>query len=236
MLFRSHDRILVAGKSAHDQGNQCGGFSLTWQGVSGNRHIPGVTSIWEAIQRVAPKATLSSTEHADDADPALHDYAVVVIGETSYAEGLGDIRSDEHVIVEAGSQIKGSMDVLEPYGKTLELCQLHPEDSLTIETIAAKDIPVVAILVSGRPLVVDRELALSNAFIAAWLPGSEGQGVADVLFGDYDLHGKLAFSWPANNGHVPALWHGHHDVLFPCGYGLTYRGSLDTQPLMSKSA
>ena len=108
---------------------------------------------------------------------------------------MGDIRSGDHVIVEAGSQINGIMNVLAPYGKTLELASLHPEDLQTIRNITNKGIPVVAVLISGRPLLIKPELASASAFVAAWLPGSEGQGVADVLFGDSNFQGKLSFSW-----------------------------------------
>jgi len=214
-------RILVAGKNAHNRGHQCGGFTIAWQGASGNDFIEGGTSIWEGIQELATNAVLSEDGNGLDADPKKHDVAIVVIGETPYAEGMGDIRAGDHVIVEAGSQINGSVKALQAYGNTLELASLQPEDLCTIENVAKKGIPVVAILISGRPLVVNKELALSSAFVAAWLPGSEGQGVADVIFGDYDFSGKLSFSWPAgpdkgfNSGDKP------HEPLFAYGFGLT---------------
>lgn len=215
-------RILVAGKNADNRGHQCGGFSIAWQGTSGNEFVEGGTSIWEGIREAAAGATLSADACGADADPDQHDIAIVVIGERPYAEGMGDIRSGDQVLVEAGSQIKGIMNVLEPYGNTLELARLHPEDLQTIKTIAEKDIPIVVVLISGRPLVVNQELEACSAFVAAWLPGSEGQGIADVLFGDHDFHGKLSFSWPdlasdgadRNNNRV--------SPLFPLGYGLTY--------------
>jgi beta-glucosidase len=215
-------RILVAGKNADNRGHQCGGFSIAWQGTSGNEFVEGGTSIWEGIREAAAGATLSADACGADADPDQHDIAIVVIGERPYAEGMGDIRSGDQVLVEAGSQIKGIMNVLEPYGSTLELARLHPEDLQTIKTIAEKDIPIVVVLISGRPLVVNQELDACSAFVAAWLPGSEGQGIADVLFGEHDFHGKLSFSWPdlasdgtdRNNNRV--------SPLFPLGYGLTY--------------
>jgi len=215
-------RILVAGRSAHNRGHQCGGFSISFQGACGNDTIEGGTSIWEGIRAVAASAELSIDGGGGDADPARHDVAIVVIGEKPYAEGLGDIRSGEHLIVEAGSQIKGSINVLRPYGNTLALAKLHPEDLQTIRTIAAKGIPVVTILVSGRPMVVGPELDQSTAFVAAWLPGSEGQGVADVLFGDFDFQGRLSFSWPGSDNHLSASRERRHTPLFPLGYGLSY--------------
>ena len=224
-------RILVAGKNADNRGHQCGGFSLAWQGISGNDGIEGGTSIWEGIRQIAPNAVLSNGEDGVDVDPELIDAAIVVIGETPYAEGLGDIRSGDHVIVEAGSQIRGSMNVLEPYGNTLELARLHPEDLQTINAIADKGIPAVVVMVSGRPMAVDPELDASAAFVAAWLPGSEGQGVADVLFGDYDFQGRLSFSWPGSSEFPSAVGDKSLKPRFPLGYGLSYLDERSNQRL-----
>jgi beta-glucosidase len=215
-------RILVAGKNANDRGHQCGGFTIAWQGQSGNEVIEGGTSIWEGITAVAPNAMLS--EDGSAADPQLHDVAIAVIGERPYAEGMGDIRADENVIVEAGSQIRGIMNVLTPYGDSLELAKLHPEDLETIQNISSKGIPVVVVLVSGRPLLVNPELAAADAFVAAWLPGSEGQGVADVLFGDFDFEGRLSFSWPHSARQYDKAAATRPVPLFPLGYGLSYAG------------
>jgi beta-glucosidase len=99
---------------------------------------------------------------------------------------------------------------------------LHPEDLETINTIAATGIPVVTVLISGRPLVANRELDASAAFVAAWLPGSEGQGIADVLFGDENFSGKLSFSWPRNSENRKNVGDADYDPLFPYGFGLTY--------------
>jgi beta-glucosidase len=224
-------RIFVAGKNAHNRGHQCGGFSLKWQGISGNEQLEGGTSVWEGISQAAPDAVLSAHADSADADPDLHDIAIVVIGEKPYAEGLGDVRSGDHVIVEAGSQIKGSMNVLESYGNTLELASLHPEDLQTIKTITARGIPAVVVLISGRPLVVNQELHASTAFVAAWLPGSEGQGIADVLFGDFDFHGRLSFSWPKNSHDISIENNSDRTLLFPRGYGMTYWNTPLVQPL-----
>lgn len=215
-------RVFVAGRNAHNRGHQCGGFTLNLQGTCGNEAIVGGTSIWEGIRETAPLAELSTGVCGADANPGRHDVAIVVIGEHPYAEGPGDIRSGDHVIVETGSQINGSFNVLNPYGMTLELATLHPEDLQTITTIEAKGIPVITVLVSGRPLVTGKELAKSAAFVAAWLPGSEGQGVADVLFGDFDFQGRLSFSWPRNDDQVTTNSK-TTDPLFQLGYGLSYR-------------
>ena len=224
--LNKHARILVAGKNAHNKGHQCGGFTIAWQGISGNENIEGGTSIWQGIQQVADNATLSKNNSGAEADPALHDVAIVVVGERPYAEGMGDIRDSDNVIIQAGSQIKGQMNVLEPYGNTLELAKLHPEDLHTIKAIANKGIPVVVILVSGRALIVDKELQQSSAFIAAWLPGSEGQGISDVLFGDCDFQGKLSFTWPTSSPIIDSNKDNKNEkkytALFPLGYGLRY--------------
>lgn len=215
-------RILVAGKNAHNRGHQCGGFTVAWQGATDNETIDGGTSIWEGIQAAAPNAVLSTDLTGYEASAELHDVAIVVIGETPYAEGMGDVRTGNNVIVEAGSQIRGLLKVLEPYGSTLELAEAHPEDLRTIRNITEKGVPVIAVLVSGRPLVVTQELAQVSSFVAAWLPGSEGQGVADVLLGDHDFQGKLSFSWPKEVNSKSNLGDPDYQVLFPFGFGLKY--------------
>jgi beta-glucosidase len=214
-------KILVAGRNADNRGHQCGGFTVAWQGTSGNASIEGGTSIWEGIREAAPGAVLSIDGAA--ARSAEFDAAVVVIGERPYAEGLGDIRSDGGPVA-PGSQIALVTADLQPYGRTLELASLHPEDLETIRTIAAEGIPVVAVLVSGRPLVVNREIELASAFVAAWLPGSEGAGVADVLFGDHDFQGRLSFSWPRGPEDNFNVGDAEYDPLFPYGFGLTHSG------------
>lgn len=216
--LKRNARILVAGKNADNRGHQCGGFTVAWQGTSGNGHVIGGTSIWEGIRAVAPGAVLSVDGAA--ADPAAHDVAIVVIGERPYAEGMGDIRSAEQV--GAGSGGGGRTAKLPPYGHTLELAALHPEDLATIRTVTSRKLPVVAILVSGRPLVVNQELAEAAAFVAAWLPGSEGQGVADVIFGDHDFQGTLSFAWPREAGSESPATGRPDGPLFPLGYGLRF--------------
>jgi beta-glucosidase len=207
--LRREARILVAGRNADNRGAQCGGFTVEWQGTLGNDAIEGGTSIWEAIRAAAPGAELSVD--GGTADATRHDVAVVVIGERPYAEGMGDIRTDP--LVNAGSNTGGRVSNLHPYGTTLELAALHPEDLATIRRIAGRGIPCVVVMVSGRPLIVDQELAHADAFVAAWLPGSEGHGVADVLFGDHDFQGRLGFTWPAAGS----------GVRFPFDHGLRLR-------------
>lgn len=249
-------RLLVTGKNAHNRGHQCGGFTVAWQGVndkkpidsgvydevdreklregtenkapSYNSLIVGGTSVWEGIQKVAPNAILS--DDGSDADPALHDVALVVIGEVPYAEMLGDIRVGglaKGLRISKGSTSDEAMEPIPvvkqgPYGTHLYLHQLHPEDLDTIERIRAKGIPVICIMICGRPLVIERELEASQAFMVAWLPGSEGQGIADVIFGDYPVQGKLSFSWPRYDDENWNIGDENYNPRFPFGFGLRY--------------
>ena len=192
-LAKSAKRIHVGGKSADDLGNQCGGWTITWQGKSGDV-TPGGTTILSAIKRAVSKETkVTFSQDGKGAEGA--DVGVVVIGEKPYAEMFGD-RTD---------------------------LSLAPEDVAAVENMKSAGIPVVVVLVSGRPMIIDPVLAKADALIAAWLPGTEGDGVADVLFGAYKPTGKLTFSWPRSMAQV-AVHRGDagYDPLFPYGYGLTY--------------
>jgi beta-glucosidase len=185
--------IHVAGKSADDIGNQCGGWTISWQGKSGDITTGG-TTVLKAIRDTAGSAT-RITVSRDGAGASGANVAVVVIGETPYAEMLGD-RTELH---------------------------LSAEDIAVIESIKRTGTPIVAVLFSGRPLIVDKVLDLCDAFVAAWLPGTEGHGITDVLFGDYKPTGKLSSSWPRSMDQIPInVGDEKYDPLFPYGYGLTY--------------
>ena len=208
----------MTGRGAHDRGRQCGGFTVEWQGVSGNDAVPGGTSVWEGIRAACPQAVLAPS--GGELPAGDFDAVVVVIGESPYAEGMGDIRPTGPVRAGA-SNLPGGPRVLAPYGDTLELAELHPEDLADIGRARELGVPVVTVLISGRPLVVGGELASSSAFVAAWLPGSEGAGVADVLFGDRDFEGRLPLPWPE----AFSAGRGCDGTLFPRGYGLRLRSS-----------
>ena len=185
--------IHVAGKTADDMGNQCGGWTISWQGQSGDA-TPGGTTILAAIQHTVSKDT-RVTFSKDGTGAAGADLGVVVIGEKPYAEGNGD-RAD---------------------------LALAKEDVDAVHQMKSAGIPVVVILISGRPMMVNDVLDQADAFLAAWLPGTEGQGVADVLFGDYKPTGKLSFSWPRSMAQMPMNMHSaNYDPLFKVGYGLKY--------------
>lgn len=192
-IRKSLARIHVAGKSADDIGNQCGGWTVAWQGKSGEVTTGG-TTILKAIRDTVSKST-KVTFSPDGTGASGADIGIVVIGETPYAEMLGD-RED---------------------------LQLGKEDIEAIENIKKAGMPVVAVLVSGRPLIIDQALGRCDAFVAAWLPGTEGQGVADVLFGDYKPTGKLSFSWPRSVAQIPINFGDrNYDPLFKYGFGLSY--------------
>jgi len=194
-LAKEAARIHVTGKSADDVGNQSGGWTVQWQGASGE--ITEGTTILEAIRNAVPPGT-RVTHSRDGSGAAGADAVVVVIGETPYAEMLGD-RTD---------------------------LSLDAADVAAVRAAAAGGGPVVTVLVSGRPMVLGEVLDLSDAVVAAWLPGSEGDGVADVLFGDYAPTGKLPFSWPRSLDQIPIhAGDEGYDPLFPFGHGLTYETS-----------
>lgn len=210
--------LLVAGRAANSRGHLCGGFSIDWQGTKGNDKVEGGTSVWEAISKVVPGAVLSEDGEAD----GTFDVALVVIGEDPYAEGMGDVR-DEATTVAAGSSLPVQTERLQPYSDTLVHKHNHPEDLAVLNRIRSKGIPVITLFISGRPLIVNDELEESAAFIAAWLPGSEGDGIADVLTGQFDFQGKLSFSWPRNPGKIN-VGDEIYDPLYPFGYGLRMNG------------
>lgn len=186
-------RIHVAGKSADDIGNQCGGWTITWQGQSGNVTTGG-TTILKAVQNAVSKKT-KVTFSKDGTGAAGADLGVVVIGETPYAEMMGD-RED---------------------------LTLAKEDIEAVDNMKESGLRVVVVVLSGRPLILEPILNKCDAIVAAWLPGSEGQGVADVLFGDYKPTGKLSFSWPRSMAQLPInMGDANYDPLFKYGFGLTY--------------
>ncbi len=188
-------RIHLAGKSADNIGNQCGGWTIRWQGQTGNV-TPGGTTILEAVKAAVSKNT-NVTFSADGTGAEGASLGIVVVGEKPYAEGVGD-RAD---------------------------LSLDREDLAAIANVKKAGIPVVVILVAGRPMIVNDALPQADAFVAAFLPGTEGQGVADVLFGDARPTGKLSFSWPKSMDQLPLNANGpkdRYDPLFPLGFGLTY--------------
>lgn len=193
-LSKTLPSLLVAGKAAHDVGVQCGGWSIVWQGSEGA--ITAGTTVLEGLQALASAATSIDYQSAADFAEGQHaEVGIVVLGEKPYAEGFGD---------------KGDLN-------------LSAEDIALIEKTRAHCEKLIVILLSGRPLIITEQLPLMDAFVAAWLPGTEGQGLADVLFGDYPFTGKLSFSWLRNETQVPlaALKASSDAPLWDFGYGLS---------------
>lgn len=204
--------ILVAGDAANNIGKQAGGWTLSWQGTGNvNDDFPGASSIYAGIKSVVD--TAGGATHLDQngvwdkqsfANGQKPDVAIVVYGEEPYAEWHGDIANIEY-----------------QYG--------NKQDIKLLKKLKEQGIPVVSVFISGRPLWVNKELNASDAFVAAWLPGSEGQGVADVLLSDvdgkprFDYQGKLSFSWPGDISQAKINMEDEdYAPLFPYGYGLTY--------------
>jgi beta-glucosidase len=192
-LATANSRIFVAGKNADNIGNQSGGWTISWQGGSGAT-TPG-TSILQGIRNtVAPSTVVTYNQNGTGVNNT-YNVAVAVVGETPYAEGAGDR--------------PGSMS-------------LDTTDINTINTLRGAGIPVVVVLVSGRPLDIASQLPNWNALVAAWLPGTEGQGVADVLFGVSQPVGKLPMTWMNSVSQQPINTGDGQTPLFPYGFGLAY--------------
>jgi len=184
--------ILVAGKHGDDLGYQCGGWTISWQGGSGNITI-GTTILDGIRDNIESHSSVTFSENGDEAND--HDIIIAVVGETPYAEMKGDRESLE----------------------------LSNKDKILIEKLIKTGKPIVLILISGRPMIITPYLEYVDAVLAAWFPGTEGIGVADLLFGDVSPSAKLSFSWPKNMGQIPINYGDKtYDPLFPLGYGLTY--------------
>jgi beta-glucosidase len=190
-LSKKIKHLVVVGGAADNLGMQCGGWTVYWQGGTGEITTGGTTILAGIRQMVSPETQVTYSPDASDITKA--DAVIAVVGELPYAEWRGNM-----------------------FG-----IDIDPGDTALMEQAKASGAPVVTILLSGRPLIPGSALDNSDAFIAAWLPGTEGQGVADVLFGDYKPTGKLPRLWPRDLGQAAA-----NDMtgepLFPFGFGLTY--------------
>ncbi len=195
--------VLVTGDGADNIGKQAGGWSVSWQGTGNtNADFPGATSIFAGIEQAVTAAGGNATLSENGSFEKKPDVAIVVFGEDPYAEMQGDRR-----------------DIVYDNADDLEL----------LKQLQAKNIPVVAVFLTGRPLWVNPYLNASDAFVVAWLPGTEGQGVADVLFtkanGDinYDMTGRLSFSWPGQPSQILLnVGDENYNPLFAYGFGLSY--------------
>jgi beta-glucosidase len=190
-LSKNIRHLTVVGQAADDLGMQCGGWTIDWQGDRGNVTHGGTTILAAIRQMVSPDTRV--TFSPDATNLGNPDAVIAVVGEPPYAEMLGN---------------RTNLDLSAP-------------DAALINVAKNSGAPVVTILLSGRPLILGSALDSSSAFVAAWLPGTEGRGVADVLFGDYNPTGKLPRTWPSSNDHLNA-GDKHGNPSFPLGFGLSY--------------
>ena len=186
-------KILVVGKSADSLANQAGGWSITWQGnANTNADFPNADSVLTAIKAADTGGSVTYSATGADVDISRFDTVIAVIGETPYAETAGDLKP----------------------GSSLAHTSRYPEDLKALQAVSGKGKPVITVFMSGRTVYANDLINASDAFVAAWLPGSEGKGVTDVLFGAKDFRGTLSFAWPAGPCEGASQ--------FPLGYGLTY--------------
>jgi beta-glucosidase len=200
-----NQNILLTGDGADNIGKQSGGWTITWQGTGNNNDdFPGGSSIYDGLKEKLANADGTLQLSDDGSFDKKPDVAIVVFGEEPYAEGNGDLDN-------------------------LEYQRGDKKDLALLKKLQAQGIPVVSVFISGRPMWMNAELNASDAFVAAWLPGSEGAGVADVLITkdngdiDHDFKGKLSFSWPSTAQQTTVnRFDENYQPLLPYGYGLTY--------------
>ncbi|XP_031258483.1 uncharacterized protein LOC116116560 [Pistacia vera] len=199
-LPKKASKILVAGTHADNLGYQCGGWTIEWQGLSGNNMTSG-TTILTAIKNTIDQQTEVVFEENPDANFVKSNnfsYAIVVVGEHPYAETKGD---------------------------SLNLTIPDPGPSTITNVCGA--VKCVVVVISGRPVVLEPYVSSMDALVAAWLPGSEGLGVTDALFGDYGFNGKLPHTWFKTVDQLPMnVGDSHYDPLFPFGFGLTTKPTM----------
>ncbi|OVA12294.1 Glycoside hydrolase [Macleaya cordata] len=200
-LPKKATKILVAGSHADNLGYQCGGWTIQWQGFSGNNLTSG-TTILSAIKTVVdPSTEIVYRENPDAEFLKSNDfsYAIIVVGEPPYAETAGDSQN---------------LTILDPGPTTIK------------NTCGA--VKCIVVIISGRPVVIEPYLSLIDALVAAWLPGTEGQGVTDVLYGDYAFTGKLSRTWFKTVDQLPMnVGDPHYDPLFPFGFGLSTKPMVE---------
>jgi beta-glucosidase len=214
--IRPNARVLVAGSAADDIGQAAGGWTLTWQGTgNSNADFPNGQSIWSGVEEAVRAGGGAATLSVDGSFEDRPDVAIVVFGETPYAEFQGDL---EHL-------------------------DFQPEEPLAIlRRLKAAGVPTVSVFLSGRPMWINPELNASDAFVAAWLPGTEGGGIADVLVADgsgaprHDFTGRLSYSWPRDaTGRPLNQGDADYDALFAYGYGLSYAAPAPVGPVSEES-
>jgi beta-glucosidase len=195
--------IALGGKTADDIGNQCGGWTVLWQGMSGA--VTTGTTVRQALEAVVPGHVSYALDGSATSGATV---GIAVIGETPYAEGCGDIPNPLNI----------GLCVNRP--RTLDV---DAADLQVIARMKKAGLKVVVVLVAGRPMIIDALVDWADAIVVAWLPGTEGAGITDVLFGDVHPTGKLPRSWPRSMAQIPInQGDANYDPLFPYAYGLTY--------------
>ncbi|XP_071731378.1 uncharacterized protein [Rutidosis leptorrhynchoides] len=199
-LPKTLSKVLIAGTHADNLGYQCGGWTIGWQGFSGNGNTTGTTILNGIKSALDPSTKISYMENPSSKFIKSNDfsYAIVVVGEHPYTEMFGD--SSNLTIADPGP---------------------------SIITNVCENVKCVVILITGRPVVIEPYMSVIDALVAAWLPGTEGQGVADVLFGDYEFTGKLSRTWFRTVDQLPMnIGDPHYDPLFPFGFGLATNSTV----------
>ncbi|KAJ4843981.1 hypothetical protein Tsubulata_043390 [Turnera subulata] len=199
-LPKKASKILVAGTHADNLGYQCGGWTINWQGFDGNNYTRGTTILDAIKSAVDPKTEIIFQEVPDTKFVKTNNfaYAIVVVGEPPYAESAGD--SEDLTMKDPGPSVISNV---------------------------CGTVRCVVVIISGRPIVIEPYVSSIDALVAAWLPGTEGQGVTDVLFGDYGFSGKLPRTWFKTVDQLPMnVGDAHYDPLFPFDFGLTTKSGL----------
>ena len=192
-LNKDSGKITLVGEHADNIGYQSGGWTIHWQGGSGDI-TPGTTILDAFKSAVADSNSIHYSKYGENLlNP---DVVVVAVGEKPYSEGVGDRES----------------------------LHLSDEDIKLLKKVKNSNLPYVVVLISGRPMIINEALAESDAFVAAWLPGTEGEGISDVIFGDYNFTGRLSMTWPKSMKQIPINYgDSNYDPLFQFGFGLSYK-------------
>ena len=192
-LNKDSGKITLVGEHADNIGYQSGGWTIHWQGGSGDI-TPGTTILDAFKSAVADSNSIHYSKYGENLlNP---DVVVVVVGEKPYSEGVGDRES----------------------------LHLSDEDIKLLKKVKNSNLPYVVVLISGRPMIINEALTESDAFVAAWLPGTEGKGISDVIFGDYNFTGRLSMTWPKSMKQIPINYGDrNYDPLFQFGFGLSYK-------------
>jgi beta-glucosidase len=220
--LKKTEKIVVVGPYADAMGAQCGGWTIGWQGLYSYTpaQVGGGQTILQGMQSTGSSANVTSDPQGNNLSSA--DKIVLVIGEAPYAEGCGDNGSTD---------ANNTTNISQYPGKAISIILANCPNASLVDKCYNSGKPVVIVLLSGRPMVLSTEMNKCGAFVCAWLPGTEGGGVADVLYGDYSFTGKLTHTWPASMGQIPINTGTSYTddpkgsggtPLYEYGYGLTY--------------